>query len=174
MSEAAISAKSEIVSQIKDKLSRAKSVVIVDYRGLTVSEVTELRNNMRAAGVEYKVLKNTMMSRACEELGITGVEEHLSGPSAFCFGYDDPVSAPKIMKEFAEKVNKTEIKGGIMDNAAIDNKVVEKLASTPSKEVLLTRLMWSTPAAFVRWLSASTQSRRRWRLKSPKTNIKII
>ena len=143
MSEAAISAKSEIVSQIKDKLSRAKSVVIVDYRGLTVSEVTELRNNMRAAGVEYKVLKNTMMSRACEELGITGVEEHLSGPSAFCFGYDDPVSAPKIMKEFAEKVNKTETKGGIMDNAAIDNKVVEKLASTPSKEVLLTRLMWS-------------------------------
>ena len=143
MSEAAISAKSEIVSQIKDKLSRAKSVVIVDYRGLTVSEVTELRNNMRAAGVEYNVLKNTMMSRACEELGITGVEEHLSGPSAFCFGYDDPVSAPKIMKEFAEKVNKTEIKGGIMDNAAIDNKVVEKLASTPSKEVLLTRLMWS-------------------------------
>ena len=143
MSEAAISAKSEIVSQIKDNLSRAKSVVIVDYRGLTVSEVTELRNNMRAAGVEYKVLKNTMMSRACEELGITGVEEHLSGPSAFCFGYDDPVSAPKIMKEFAEKVNKTEIKGGIMDNAAIDNKVVEKLASTPSKEVLLTRLMWS-------------------------------
>ena len=143
MSEAAISAKSEIVSQIKDKLSRAKSVVIVDYRGLTVSEVTELRNNMRAAGVEYKVLKNTMMSRACEELGITGVEEHLSGPSAFCFGYDDPVSAPKIMKEFAEKVNKTEIKGGIMDNAAIDNKVVEKLASTPSTEVLLTRLMWS-------------------------------
>ena len=143
MSEAAISAKSEIVSQIKDKLSRAKSVVIVDYRGLTVSEVTELRNNMRAAGVEYKVLKNTMMSRACEELGITGVEEHLSGPIAFCFGYDDPVSAPKIMKEFAEKVNKTEIKGGIMDNAAIDNKVVEKLASTPSKEVLLTRLMWS-------------------------------
>lgn len=117
--------------------------MIVDYRGLTVSEVTELRNNMRAAGVEYKVLKNTMMSRACEELGITGVEEHLSGPSAFCFGYDDPVSAPKIMKEFAEKVNKTEIKGGIMDNAAIDNKVVEKLASTPSKEVLLTRLMWS-------------------------------
>lgn len=143
MSEAAISAKSEIVSQIKDRLSRAKSVVIVDYRGLTVSEVTELRNNMRAAGVEYKVLKNTMMSRACEELGITGVEEHLSGPSAFCFGYDDPVSAPKIMKEFADKVNKTEIKGGIMDNAAIDNKVVEKLASTPSKEVLLTRLMWS-------------------------------
>ena len=143
MSEAAISAKSEIVSQIKDKLSRAKSVVIVDYRGLTVSEVTELRNNMRAAGVEYKVLKTTMMSRACEELGITGVEEHLSGPSAFCFGYDDPVSAPKIMKEFSEKVNKTEIKGGIMDNAAIDNKVVEKLASTPSKEVLLTRLMWS-------------------------------
>ena len=88
---------------------------------------------MRAAGVEYKVLKNTMMSRACEELGITGVEEHLSGPSAFCFGYDDPVSAPKIMKEFAEKVNKTEIKGGIMDNAAIDNKVVEKLASTPQQ-----------------------------------------
>ena len=143
MSEAAISAKSEIVSQIKDKLSRAKSVVIVDYRGLTVSEVTELRNNMRAAGVEYKVLKNTMMSRACEELGITGVEEHLSGPSAFCFGYDDPVSAPKIMKEFAEKVNKTEIKGGIMDNAAIDTKVVDKLAATPTKEVLLTRLMWS-------------------------------
>lgn len=143
MSEAAINAKSEVVSQIKDKLQRAKSVVIVDYRGLTVSEVTQLRNNMRAAGVEYKVLKNTMMSRACEELGITGLEDVLSGPSAFCFGYDDPVAAPKVMKEFAEKVNKTEIKGGIMDNAAIDVKVVDKLAATPTKEVLLTRLMWS-------------------------------
>ena len=143
MSEAAINAKSEVVSQIKDKLQRAKSVVIVDYRGLTVSEGTQLRNNMRAAGVEYKVLKNTMMSRACEELGITGLEDVLSGPSAFCFGYDDPVAAPKVMKEFAEKVNKTEIKGGIMDNAAIDTKVVDKLAATPTKEVLLTRLMWS-------------------------------
>ena len=143
MSEAAISAKSEVVSQIKEKLQNAKSVVIVDYRGLTVSEVTELRNKMRAANVEYKVLKNTMMARACQELGITGLDSVLEGPSAFCFGYDDPVVAPKLMKEFAEKANKTEIKGGIMDNAAIDVSVVEKLAATPSKEVLLTRLMWS-------------------------------
>lgn len=143
MSEAAINAKTALVGEIKEKLQKAKSVVIVDYRGLTVGEVTELRNQMRVAGVEYKVLKNTMVARACQELGIEGLDSYLAGPSAFCFGYEDPVTAPKVMSEFAKKANKTEIKGGILDSAGVDANLINKLAATPSKEVLLTRLMWS-------------------------------
>ena len=143
MSSAAINAKSEVVNEIKEKLQKAKSVIIVDYRGLTVSEDNDLRTQFRKAGVEYKVFKNTLVARAAKELGIEGLDSYLEGPSAFAFGYEDPVTAPKIMSDFVDKAKKAEIKGGIMDNAAITNAVVAKLAATPSKEVLLTKLMWS-------------------------------
>lgn len=143
MSKAAIESKSQKVQEIKDKLSRAKSVVIVDYRGLTVSEDTQLRRQFREAGVEYKVFKNTMVSRAASELGIKDVDGMLEGPSAFAFGYDDPVTAAKIYSDFAAKAKKTEAKGGIMDNAVIDVKMVNKLAALPTKDVLLTKILWS-------------------------------
>lgn len=143
MSKAAIELKSQKVEEIKDKLSRAKSVVIVDYRGLTVSEDTQLRKEFRAAGIEYKVLKNTMVSRAAADLGIKDVDSMLEGPSAFAFGYDDPVTAAKIYSDFANKAKKTEAKGGIMDNAVIDVNVIKKLAALPTKDVLLTKILWS-------------------------------
>ena len=143
MSKAAIELKSQKVEEIKDKLSRAKSVVIVDYRGLTVSEDTQLRKEFRNAGVEYKVLKNTMVSRAAADLGIKDVDGMLEGPSAFAFGYDDPVTAAKIYSDFANKAKKTEAKGGIMDNAAVDANVIKKLAALPTKDVLLTKILWS-------------------------------
>lgn len=143
MSQEAINEKAVVVSEIKDKISKSKSVIIVDYRGLTVSEVTNLRNQFRAAGVEYKVFKNKMVSRAADELGIKGLDQYLEGPSAFIFGYNDPVMPAKIMAEFINKAKKTEVKGGIMDNAVIDNQVVQKLAELPTKDVLITKLMWS-------------------------------
>lgn len=143
MSKAAIELKSQKVEEIKDMLSRAKSVVIVDYRGLTVSEDTQLRKEFRNAGVEYKVLKNTMVSRAAADLGIKDVDGMLQGPSAFAFGYDDPVTAAKVYSDFANKAKKTEAKGGIMDNAVIDVNVIKKLSELPTKDVLLTKILWS-------------------------------
>ncbi len=138
MSKAAIELKSQKVEEIKDMLSRAKSVVIVDYRGLTVSEDTQLRKEFRNAGVEYKVLKNTMVSRAAADLGIKDVDGMLQGPSAFAFGYDDPVTAAKVYSDFANKA-KTEAKGGIMDNAVIDVSVIKKLSELPTRTCCLRR-----------------------------------
>ena len=136
--------KEQHVAEIKDRLTRAQSVVMFDYRGLTVDEVTALRVEMRKAGVEYIVLKNTMVERACRELNIDeSVHAMLKGPSAFAFGYDDPVTAAKIYSDFANKAKKTEAKGGIMDNAAVDANVIKKLAALPTKDVLLTKILWS-------------------------------
>lgn len=143
MSENAINQKRAIVDEIKDKIQRSKAVVIVDYKGLTVAEATELRNKFRAAGVDFKVYKNTLVKRAADELGISGLDTHLEGPSAFIFGYNDPVMPAKIINEFLTKANKGDIKGGVMDNAVIDKTVVKKLADLPTKEVLLTRFMWA-------------------------------
>ena len=84
--------KKTVVADIKDKMSRAQSIVLVDYRGLTVEEVTDLRNQFRKAGVEYAVLKNTMLTIAARDLQIEGLEEHLKGPTAVAFGFEDPVA----------------------------------------------------------------------------------
>lgn len=99
--------KEQHVAEIKDRLTRAQSVVMFDYRGLTVDEVTALRVEMRKAGVEYIVLKNTMVERACRELNIDeSVHAMLKGPSAFAFGYDDAVAPAKILKDSNQKVQK--------------------------------------------------------------------
>ena len=139
MKEQTLNAKVAVVEEIKDKFSRAQSVIVIDYRGLTVEEVTALRNKMREAGVEYKVLKNTMMSRALHELGINDLDAILEGPSAVAFGYDDAVAPAKILVEGAKKNNKIEIKG--MDMAQI-----KYLAELPSKEVLIAKLLGSMNA----------------------------
>lgn len=143
MSEKIIAQKAEVVAEIKEKLQKAKTVVIVDYRGLTVAEVTQLRNEFRAAGVDYKVYKNTYVARAAEELNIEGMEAHLSGPSAFAFGMEDHVSPAKIIAGFIDKNKKTQIKGGVMDGALIDTAKVNALAKLPSREVLLSRMLGS-------------------------------
>ena len=99
--------KEQHVAEIKDRLTRAQSVVMFDYRGLTVDEVTALRVEMRKAGVEYIVLKNTMVERACRELNIDeSVHAMLKGPSAFAFGYDDAVAPAKILKDSIKKFKK--------------------------------------------------------------------
>ena len=143
MSKAAIELKSQKVEEIKDKLSRAKSVVIVDYRGLTVSEDTQLRKEFRNAGVEYKVLKNTMVSRAAADLGIKDVDGMLEGPSAFAFGYDDAVAPAKILKDSIKKFKKCTIKGGIVDGVVTDAQGIDALADLPPREVLIARMLGS-------------------------------
>jgi len=136
-------AKTAVINEIKDKLSRAKAVVLIDYRGLTVAEVTQLRNNCRKAAVDYKVYKNTMVSLAAKELGITGLDQYLEGPNAFAFSFSDVVAPAKVLNAFANSVKKTEIKAGLMENAVIDAKAVKALADLPSKETLIVNLMWA-------------------------------
>ncbi len=134
------------VEMIKENLEKAQSVVFVDYRGLTVEEDTALRKKLREAGVEYKVLKNTLIKRAADELSITGLDEHLNGPTAVAFGNTDPAAPAKIIGEYIKQTKKMEVKCGLVDKKYIDAKGVEALAEIPSKEVLVAKLLGSMNA----------------------------
>ena len=140
--------KKQVVADILEKLQKAQSVVIVHYSGITVENVTKLRNQFRENGVEYCVLKNTLVKRALHEMGITGLDEHLEGPSAFAFGMNDPVAPAKVVYDFVEK-NKTDcisVKAGLMGEEIMDEKAVKALSMLPSREVLLARLVGSLKA----------------------------
>ena len=139
--EKTLRAKTQKVDEIKEKIEKAQSVVLVDYRGLNVSELTELRKKYREAGIEYKVYKNTMMRFAFKDSGLEGFNEFLKGPSAIAFGYEDPVSSAKITAEFAKGNDKLEIKAGIVDGKIIDVEEVKNLAKLPSKEVLVAQAL---------------------------------
>jgi len=136
-------AKKVVVQEIKEKLQKTKGAVLVDYRGLTVEEVTELRKQFRQANVEYKVLKNTLVERAAKDLQIEGLEPFLAGPTAIAFGYEDPVIPAKIMTEFIKKAKKAEVKAGLLDGKVIDLNAVQALADLPSREVLIAKMLGS-------------------------------
>ena len=138
--------KEAVVDSIKEKLEASQSVVLIDYRGLTVAELTELRNQMREAGVEYQVLKNTMIKRAAEKAGIEGLDPILEGPTAVAFGINDPVAPAKILTKFAKDTKKITIKGGVLAGNAIDVAAVENLAKLPSKEELIAKMLGSLNA----------------------------
>ena len=138
--------KEAVVDSIKEKLEASQSVVLIDYRGLTVAEVTELRNQMREAGVEYQALKNTMIKRAAEKAGIEGLDPILEGPTAVAFGINDPVAPAKILTKFAKDTKKITIKGGVLAGNAIDVAAVENLAKLPSKEELIAKMLGSLNA----------------------------
>ncbi len=133
--------KKQVVADIKERLSKAQSVVVMEYRGLNVSEITELRAQLRVAGVEMKVLKNTLVKLAADEYGVVGLEQYLEGPTAWAFGIQDPVSAPKILMEFTKAHQKLVIKGGILEKKVIDSEGVKALAKLPSQEVLLAQIL---------------------------------
>ena len=143
MSEKNIEAKKAIVADIKGKFERAKTAVLVDYRGLTVEEDTKLRAEMRKAGVEYAVLKNTMINLAIDGMGVDELKVHLEGPTAVAFGYEDMIAPAKILSEFSKATKKMTIKGGISDGAYLDEAGVQALANLPSKEVLIAKIMGS-------------------------------
>lgn len=137
-----LEAKKVIVEEIKNKINNAISLTFVDYRGLTVEEDTKMRKELREAGVEYKVYKNRLVLKALQELGMTGYEDILEGTTAVAFGMKDEVSAPRIIVETSEKAKKMQIKGGILNGARIDTAMVETLAKIPSKEVLISKLLY--------------------------------
>lgn len=140
--------KKQVVADILDKFKNAQSVVVVHYSGITVEDVTKLRNQFRENGVEYCVLKNTLVKRALHEMGVTGIDEHLEGPSAFAFGMKDAVAPAKVIYDFIDKT-KTEalsVKVGLMGTEVMDEKAVKALSQLPSREVLLARLVGSLKA----------------------------
>lgn len=129
------------VADIKQKLDRASGVVVVEYTGMNVLEVTDLRNQMRKANVEYRVLKNTLVQRAANELSIEGLEPFLKGTTAVAFGYEDPTQPAKVLAEYMKKVNKLQVKCGLVDKKVIEAKEVDALAKVPAKEVLVAKLL---------------------------------
>ena len=133
-----IERKAGIVSEIKEKFENAKSVVLFDYRGLTVSEVTELRKKLREVGSDYKVYKNTMTARAFDELKVD-LNDYLTGPNAITFGSDE-LSIVKILSDFAKEHDKLELKAGIIDGKVAGLEEIKQYASIPSREGLLTML----------------------------------
>ena len=135
--------KMQVVSDIKTKVENAKSVVIVSYSGLTVAQDTELRNEFRKAGVEYKVLKNTLIRRAFDELGQTEFDSFLNGTTSVAFGADE-VAAAKVVTEAAKKYEgKISAKCGFVDGAFVDEKGIKALAAMPPKEVLIAKMLGS-------------------------------
>jgi large subunit ribosomal protein L10 len=136
-----IEAKKQKVEEIKEKINNSQAIVLVDYRGLNVEEVTELRKQYREAGVEYKVYKNTMMRFAFKDAGLEDFNKYLLGPSAIAFSSGDPVAPAKVTSEFAKDHKNLEIKAGIVDNKVIDVNGVQSLADLPPREVLIAQVL---------------------------------
>ncbi len=143
MREKVLEAKASLVEEIKEKIENAESLVLVDYRGLNVEQVNELRSEYRKAGVDYKVYKNTMMRFAFKNLGYDDMVEFLAGPSAVAFGMEDPVSAAKVTQKYVKETEKLVIKAGLVDGRIISVEEVEALAKLPSKEELVGKALGS-------------------------------
>ena len=135
---AKIAEKQVVVNEIKEKLEKATSVVVVNARGLTVEEDTKLRKSLREAGVDYKVYKNTLMDRAFKDLNVD-LEEGLTGPSALAFG-EDEVAPIKVLSDFAKDHQALVLKVGVVDGKVSDKAALAELATIPSREGLLTML----------------------------------
>ena len=138
-----LEAKKQVVEELAGKLKTAISGVLVKYEGITVADDTALRTALRKAGIEYSVMKNTLTGRACEMVGYGDMKQYLSGMTAIAISQDDAIAPAKIMKEYADKIPTFEIKAGFVDGGVIDQAGVEALAATPSKEVLIGKMMGS-------------------------------
>ncbi|MBM7716917.1 50S ribosomal protein L10 [Siminovitchia sp. FSL H7-0308] len=152
-----IEQKKQIVDEITEKLKASVSTVIVDYRGLNVAEVTELRKQLRDAGVEYKVYKNSMTRRAAEAAGLAELNETLVGPNAIAFSTEDVVTPAKILNNFAKDHEALEIKAGVIEGNIATVEDIKALANLPSREGLLSMLL-SVLQAPVRNLALATKA----------------
>ena len=135
--------KKQVVEALAAKMQSAAAGVLVKYEGITVADDTALRAALRKAGIEYTVMKNTLTGRACDMVGYGDMKQYLSGMTAIAVSQDDPIAPAKIMKEYADKIQSFEIKAGFVDGGVIDAAGVEALAATPSKEVLIAKMMGS-------------------------------
>ncbi len=140
---AKVELKKPVVDEIAEKIKDAQAVVLVDYRGLTVAQDTELRKQLREAGVTYKVYKNTMMNFAFKGTDFEQLKDLLNDPSAVAISKDDPAAPARILAKFAKKADKLEIKGGVVEGKFYDAAAMQAIAEIPSRDELLGRLFGS-------------------------------
>jgi len=136
-----IQAKQEAVEVIAAKLRESVTTVVADYRGLNVSQVTELRKQLREAGVEFQVLKNSLLRRATAAAELSELDEVLTGPTAVAFGTDDAVAPAKILNDFAKKNEALKLKGAVVEGRVVGESEIKALAELPSREGLLSMLL---------------------------------
>ena len=135
--------KKQVVAELVETLKNAQAGVLVDYRGISVEDDTRLRAKLREAGVEYKVVKNTLTRFAANEVGYQELDEQLNGPTALAISTTDPVAPAKVISDFAKEVEAIEIKAGFLDGKGITLDEIKTLANTPSREVLIAKIMGS-------------------------------
>ncbi len=140
---AKIEEKQPVIDEIKQQVNNAKSTVLVDYRGLTVEEDTKLRKNLREAGIIYKVYKNTMLHLAFEGTDYAQLDKHLAGPTAIAISTEDETAPARVLAEFAKEAPALEFKGAVVDGNYYDEAGVKQLASIPSRDVLISKLLGS-------------------------------
>ncbi len=140
---AKIEAKQAVVNEIKEKLDKAVSLVLVDARGLTVAEDTDLRKQLREVGVDYKVYKNTMINFAIKGTQFEGVSQYLEGPTAVVIAYDEATKGAAIVKKVSETAKNLEFKAGVVEGIVYDAEGIKAIADIPSREVLISKLLGS-------------------------------
>ncbi|MBO5179440.1 MAG: 50S ribosomal protein L10 [Clostridia bacterium] len=128
------------IAELKEKFEKSKLVILTDYRGINVEDITKIRADLRKANCEYKVAKNTTLRFAAKEANLEGITDILEGPTAITFSYEDYVEPAKVLYNYAKNSEFYKIKGGIMDGKVISVDEVLKLAKLPSREMLLTQL----------------------------------
>ena len=139
-SEKVLEQKKKAVSELAEKIKQAKVVLLTDYRGINVADVTDIRSKLRGANTEYKVIKNNITRRALEECKIEGLEDLLEGPTAVILGYDDYLETSKIIYQYAKENEFYKIKGGIIDGKVVTTEEIITLAKLPSRETLIAKL----------------------------------
>lgn len=157
-SEKTLQLKKKAVEELTVKIKNSKSMVLADYRGLTVEQDTQLRNDLRKAGVEYRVVKNTLTQFAAKETGLEELGQYLSGPTAIAFSESDLVAPAKVLADYAKKFDKLEIKAGVVEGKIIDLTGVKALAELPPREVLVAQVLGTLNApitGFVTVLNAN-------------------
>lgn len=140
---AKVEIKKPIVEEISELLNGAATAVVVDYRGLTVEQDTNLRKQLREAGVVYKVYKNTMINFAIKDTEFADLAQHLEGPTALAVCKDDATAAARVLYGFAKEAEALEIKGGVVEGTYYDATGMKAIASIPSREVLISKLLGS-------------------------------
>jgi len=157
-SETTLKQKKEIVEELSGRIKAAKSMILADYRGLTVEQDTELRSALRKAGVDYKVVKNSLTRFAAKENGLDGLSSYLNSPTAMAISTTDPVAPARVLSEYARKYDKLQLKVGVIEGRIIDINGIKSLAELPSREVLIARVLcgFNTPlSGFVNVLNAN-------------------
>lgn len=153
--------KDQTVVSLKDKLVLAQSLVIANFRGLTVESDTKLRNEFRASGCEYRVIKNTLLGLAVKGTPMEVIEPFLAGPTAIAYSYEDPAAPARIATKVAKAEDKFVIKGGYVDGRALDAKGVEQLSTLPGKDeirAMFLATLIAAPQSFMRLLMAAPQN----------------